>query len=214
MARANTYQTKDKKSKKGMIWIFSTIGVVLVAGIVVLGLWLGGVIGSKEKYTYFSDLSLMKINYSDLSKKITNEEKNIFVFVYNNDEFNASTGDNDDDYDQNDTEIEKQVRSLITTCENKNENELHGDERFIVYLYDTSIEGNEAILNNSSYGSPSSAPAILYFYNGEYNASVPEDLKNHFDVQNPTYTLSSSGSKTALISCLKDIKQFINNIKF
>lgn len=212
MARANTYQTQNKKSNKGKIGLFSAIGVVLVAGIIVLGLWLGGVFTKEEAHDYFSDIHTMKINFAEINKKLEDKE-NVFIFVYNNDEFNAKIDDSDDDFDQNDTDIESQVRSLIETCKNKND--LYSEELFFVYLLDTSVEGNDAIINNASYGNPSGAPAILYFYYSEYNQSTPEALEKHFDTGvSTTYTLSSSGSKTALVSCLKDIKQFINNIKY
>lgn len=210
MARANVhneYKEKNKSHKK--LWaIISSVGVVVVAGIVLLILWLVGVFDSKDIPTYLTKYDEYKINYSQLSSKLSDTEST-FIFVYDNEAYDELS-------DSNKTTIETRITNLIESINKVNEEK--DAEVFNFYIIDTTVSSNANILENDSYGSFTFTPQLMYFYNGTYYANMEAacDANNNLasqvseDDKDIVFTNDSIGG---LINNLSEARSLIDNIR-
>lgn len=199
MARANVYNKQDQKNKKGIIAAIISVSALVIAGIICLGLWLGGVFNSADKKIYFENYESRKVTSSylagELAKDTEEEVRHTFVFVYDNDTF----GENAEEADPNDAKIIEYLDEISAAIAKKN---TWMENSFKLYLVDTSVEENKDILNNPSYKEIKENAALLYFYRGSFSEATPEDLKLQFDKdpdgREPDYTLSITDSKINL----------------
>lgn len=231
MARANVYTKDGKKvTKKGWKFytILGTIAAVLVAGVVCLILWLSGVFSGKDNFDYFAEYDTKYgTTYELLNKKLNDENspEHTVVFVYDNNEFDAKTSENDSEYTTEHEDIANSLVRLVEAIEKRNEEE--GTNLFSFYILDTSIAGNEAVLTDSAYGwsaatedsegNPGANPNLLYFYKGDLFRDIPSECLPNFsgDVDSDYYNLGaldSSNTRTKLTSCLRDMKEYVENI--
>lgn len=94
MARANVYRETaevKKKSHKRLLAILIPSAVVVIAAVIVLILWGVGVFNNDNVETQLTKYDTYKINYSQLSNELA-ENENTFLFVYDNDTY-ASLSD-------------------------------------------------------------------------------------------------------------------------
>ena len=221
MARANVYNPEQvKKAKRNRILAIAiTAGVILVAGIVCLILWLTGVFTKDdEKYNAFGFDTFVShvINYGELAPILENNELSVMVFIYDSTTFDPQEriekdgtlvlNEEDTDYNKDDEEIYKQVVSLISTID-----ESEHKDAFTFYIMNTSVSGNEEILENETYGSITVSPNLIYCYQGAYVTNVPDHLAERVDEKYKDITLSNASSKKVLINMFKNIKPMISN---
>lgn len=221
LARANVYNPEQvKKAKRNRILAIAiTVGTILVAGIVCLILWLTGVFTKDdEKYNAFGFDTFVShvINYGELAPILENNELSVMVFIYDSTTFDPQEriekdgtlvlNEEDTDYNKDDEEIYKQVVSLISTID-----ESEHKDAFTFYIMNTSVSGNEEILENETYGSITVSPNLIYCYQGAYVTNVPDHLAERVDEKYKDITLSNASSKKVLINMFKNIKPMISN---
>lgn len=214
MARANKYvdknqDTLNKKKKKTLFWsLIIVLGLIVIAGIVVLILWGVGVFDKDEDTPeYFTEeiYEQYKINYSQIDSKLDVYEMN-FIFVYENETF-------DDLSDGDKNSVTTNLNNLITTISNKSY-----DIGF--YMLDASTTANSAILENDNYGNFTFTPQLLFFYDSTYYSSIQSAIDANDENKVLENIVASSNKSTSFnastiagfINVLKNTKDLINNL--
>lgn len=217
MARANVYN-KEEKSKKGLfITIISLVVVLLAAGITCVCLWHFGYFNGKEEHVDAFEGSNYKISYSDLKIKLenaNNQTEHIMVFTYDSETFNEDNKDYDYEI------VKTRVDELITAINTKNES--YG-KLFSFYLIDTSVDENNLILQDSTYGFSANTeddktleganPNFFYYYNCEWNREAPESLKGDLP-SNKDYELGGLkySERSNIARVLSSAKMYVNDL--
>lgn len=207
MARANVYNKNGsvKKNHKVLLMILITASIIIIAGIVLLILWGVGVFnGNKEIPTYFSEYEEYKINTSQIGNKIDDKEMS-FIFVYNNDEFDSLS-------DSDKSSVENQVSNLINAITEKNET-----YPIDFYIIDASLSVNSSILENSSYGSFTFTPQLLFFYDGTFYANMQSAIDANSGLEGIIDTNSeaikfNATSVGSFVQITRDTTKMIQNI--
>ncbi len=206
MARANVYN-KDKvksKKKKKILAISIPSGIVVLAGLVVLILWLCGVFDGTSDW--FADYSDYKVNYTELETLLEDTE-NTFIFVYDSEEL--------EDLEDYEDQIVAKVDRLINDIESIN---AKADANYFnFYIIDTTVSSNSDILENEDYGEITFTPQLMYLYDGVYYATMEEacEASANLDAQIPeeekehTFTNSTINS---LIQSLNSAHEMIQSI--
>lgn len=197
MARANVYKENQPKtkSKKPLFWsLISVGGLVVIAGVVMLILWGVGVFDKEVTPTYFTEYDNLKISYSEISTK-TKDTEFAFIFVYDNESY--------DDLSSSDkSSISSQIASLLQTIDAKNE---EYSDIINFYLIDSSATGNSSILDNTSYGSFTFTPQLLFFYGGNYYGSVSDAIEANQTLENVV-----SAQDRDLVFSATTVKSFVS----
>ena len=214
MARANKYVDKNqdnlnKKKKKTLFWsLIIVLGLIVIAGIVVLILWGVGVFDKDEDTPeYFTEeiYEQYKINYSQIDSKLDVYEMN-FIFVYENETF-------DDLSDSDKNSVTTNLNNLITTISNKSY-----DIGF--YMLDASTTANSGILENDNYGNFTFTPQLLFFYDSTYYSSIQSAIDANDGNKVLENIVASSNKSTSFNAStiagfnnvLKNTKDLINNL--
>lgn len=210
MARANVYKETaevKKKSHKRLLAILIPSAVVVIAAVIVLILWGVGVFNNDNVETQLTKYDTYKINYSQLSNELA-ENENTFLFVYDNDTY-ASLSDSQKN------SIEMRIERLINTIKQANEED--EANRFSIYLIDTTVSSNSSILENADYGNVTFTPQLMYIYDGTYYASMQdacdaEDNLNSQVQESDKDIVFTNSSVEGLINNLNEANQLVSNM--
>lgn len=210
MARANVYRETaelKKKSYKRLLAILIPSAVVVIAAVIVLILWGVGVFNNDNVETQLTKYDTYKINYSQLSNELA-ENENTFLFVYDNDTY-ASLSDSQKN------SIETRIERLINTIKQANEED--EANRFSIYLIDTTVSSNSSILENADYGNVTFTPQLMYIYDGTYYASMQdacdaEDNLNSQVQESDKDIVFTNSSVEGLINNLNEANQLVSNM--
>lgn len=210
MARANVYrETAEVKNKshKRLLAILIPSAVVVIAAVIVLILWGVGVFNNDNVETQLTKYDTYKINYSQLSNELA-ENENTFLFVYDNDTY-ASLSDSQKN------SIETRIERLINTINQANEED--EANRFSIYLIDTTVSSNSSILENADYGSVTFTPQLMYIYDGTYYASMQdacdaEDNLNSQVQESDKDIVFTNSSVEGLINNLNEANKLVSNM--
>lgn len=210
MARANVYREiaeVKKKSHKRLLAILIPSAVVVIAAVIVLILWGVGVFNNDNVETQLTKYDTYKINYSQLSNELA-ENENTFLFVYDNDTY-ASLSDSQKN------SIETRIERLINTIKQANEED--EANRFSIYLIDTTVSSNSSILENADYGNVTFTPQLMYIYDGTYYASMQaacdaEDNLNSQVQESDKDIVFTNSSVEGLINNLNEANQLVSNM--
>lgn len=210
MARANVYRETaegKKKSHKKLLAILIPSAVVVIAAVIVLILWGVGVFNNDNVETQLTKYDTYKINYSQLSNELA-ENENTFLFVYDNDTY-ASLSDSQKN------SIETRIERLINTINQANEED--EANRFSIYLIDTTVSSNSSILENADYGSVTFTPQLMYIYDGTYYASMQdacdaEDNLNSQVQESDKDIVFTNSSVEGLINNLNEANKLVSNM--
>ena len=107
-----------------------------------------------------------------------------------------------EDYRNANAQLEKFINAILKNNEDFN---LEGDQDKYVTLYviNTSLLGNEAILTDESFGNVGGAPALIYWNGEEYSSTDPEE----------ELTLTGGGDYINFTKVLRDATEFVSEIQ-
>ncbi len=189
VSRATT-RTQKKETKFNKKWLIICLSAILLIGIG-LGVGLGIYFGTKSDNTYVSDkiyfneevtvndekVTFNKENYQSIIRyldKGTNQE-DIFIFVYDGNQFYADEKD-EDNYDKNYSTLIDRLAQLQFEV-NKAKNKGASIELYIIDVaVDSSV--NAGIFSDSKFGSLNSEdqvnyePAFIYLKDGKYEQKI------------------------------------------
>lgn len=196
----------QRKHGKKFYIILTTIIVAVLAGVGIgIGLYINSLV-EDESYDYFSEYAALKINY-DVLEDIIEEDNfsDIFIFVYNDDTFRTLNPHTDKDTikkidQENQTALGNEVINFYNRMLALQEEGTAEGVAF--YLVNAAISSNTGILDDSGYGTLTSAPGFVYIHGDSYSSTTKDDNET---------TISGSGVKEC-ITYLKEAKLYLEVI--